>query len=53
MKYFLITDLTTVELILVTCIFGLKLFSNHVLKSYKGHRVIPPVIVVNLGSIGR
>jgi len=51
-EYFLITILTTVELILVTCIFGLELFSSHALKSYKRHRVIAPVIV-NLGSRGR
>jgi len=52
MEYFQINNLTTVELILITCIFGLKLFSSHALKSYKGHRVIAPVIV-NLGSRGR
>jgi hypothetical protein len=52
MEYFLITDLTTVELIHISCIFGLKLSSSHALKSYKGHRVIAPVIV-NLGSRGR
>ena len=49
MEYFLITDLTTVELIYISCIFGLKLLSSHALKPYKGHRVKAPVIV-NLGS---
>ena len=52
MEYFLITDLTTVELIHISHIFGLKLISNHALKSYKGHSVIAPVIV-NLGCRGR
>jgi hypothetical protein len=52
MEYFSITDLTTVELIHISCIFGIKLFSSHALKSYKGYRVIAPVIV-NLGSRGR
>jgi len=51
-EYFLITDLTTVELIHISCIFGLKLFSSYALNSYKGHTVITPVIV-NLGSRGR
>jgi hypothetical protein len=51
MEYFLITDLTTVELIHISCIFGLKLFCSHALKSDKGHIVITSVIV-NLGSRG-
>jgi len=52
MEYFPITDLTTVELTHLSCIFGLKLFSSHALKSYKGYRVIASLIV-NLGSRGR
>jgi hypothetical protein len=52
MEYFLITDLTTVELRHISCIFGLKPFSSHAWKFYKGHRVIA-VVIVNLGSRGR